>query len=482
MLKKFLTVKTLSTRFSKLTKATEKLQNIISQTRSFSDCSTELVKWKRLSNGHYVRSFDPFEKAFSSFCHHPARPEFRSLDIFASVGMQTNHMNASTMSETIRKAWARLRYLHPSLGAEVGHKQFRYIPLKDQLDIESWLERTFTIKDWDSRTEVEGRQDLDVAPAASWPMLYYFPREQRLVLRMSHMYGDAQAVVVLLQDLFTEIQRLNSGGETANEPWGAEIQNLASGAFDAAGITAVEDPSLPQPRAEGKAFEIPSFNNPNPPRGGKTQSLEFSASQTSELLHQAKKMNLGITAFVHAALLHAGKRISPRTDSTVHSTVLIFNFRERCTGSPLNSKSRAAALRIGFWPIQVLMSDDFHRTALRIKHEYKTLAHRKSGILATMVPYLERCASSLSEEYFQGILPSFIGNLSKAFPNTYGSFRIREFWAVAVPTDERSYLGIQSYGDKLSIRICYNRTYHTDEQIASYLLSIRQEILAGCDT
>ncbi|KAJ5777748.1 hypothetical protein N7520_000994 [Penicillium odoratum] len=484
--KNFLAVKAMTTRFSTFSNTTGKIPDTTSQSESFLKSSSKSVKWKKDCNGQYIRPFDPFEKTFSSFCHDPARPEFRSLDIVASVGMETLHKDASTFLETIKKAWTRLRYLHPTLATEVGQDEFRYKPLEDQADIDNWLEKTFIVKDWDPHTEVWGCQDLVIAPAANSPVLYYFPSKQKLVLRMNHMHGDGQAVVGLLQDLFNEIQRLNLGGETVSEPWGAEMKNLAIGAFDAAGVTALEKSwssnlasSLPEPRTEGEAFEIPSVNNTHPPGEGKTQSLGFSESQTSELLDQAKKMKLGITAFLHTALLHAGKRVSPSSDSTIHSTVLIFSFRERCTDSPPNANSRAAALRIGFWPIQVPMSDDFQRTALRVKHAYKALAHRKSAALITMVPYLQKCASALSQDYFKGILPSFIGNLSKAFPKTYGSFKIRDLWMVAVPTDERIYLGIQTFGGRLSIRACYNQTYHTDEQIASYLLSIRQEMYAG---
>ncbi|KAJ6118247.1 hypothetical protein N7471_013714 [Penicillium samsonianum] len=484
--KKVPTIKAIPTRFSTFANTTGKIPVTTSQSESSTEPCSKSVKWKEVNNGQYIRPFDSFEQMFSFFCHDPARPESRSLDIVASVGMETLNNDANTNLETIKKAWIRLRYLHPTLATEVGQKEFRYMPLKSQADIDNWLAKTFIVKEWDSHTEVQGCQDLGIAPAAQSPVLYYFPGKQKLILRMDHMHGDGQAVVNLLQDLFTEIQRLNSGGKTVNEPWGAEVHNLASGAFDAAGITALEDSwssnlisSLPQPQADGEAFEIPSIYNKHPPGAGKTQSLEFSENETSELLDQAKKMNLGITAFLHAALLHAGKRISPSSDSMVHSTVLTFSFRERCTDSPPNANSRAAALRIGFWPIQVPMSDEFQRTALRIKNGYEALAHRKSAALITMVPYLQKSASVLSQEYFKGILPSFIGNISKAFPKTYGSFKIRDFWMAAVPTDERIYLGIQTFGNRLSIRACYNQTYHTDEQIANYLLHVRKEMYAG---
>ncbi|KAJ5872664.1 uncharacterized protein N7529_005017 [Penicillium soppii] len=486
ILKNFPVVKAITTRFETFANTTGNILGTTSQSKSLSEPSSTSVKWKQVSNGQYIRPFDPFEKMFLFFCHDPARPETRSLDIVASVGMETLPKDANKFLETIKKAWIRLRYLHPTLATEVGQDEFRYMPLKDQADIDNWLEKTFIMKEWDSDSEIQGCQDLGIAPSAQSPVLYYFPGKQKLILRMNQMHGDGQAVVILLQDLFTEIQRLNLGGETVNEPWGAEVQSLASGGFDAAGITALENSwssnfvsTLPQLRAEGKAFEIPSVDNTHPPGAGKTQSLEFSENETSELRDQAKNQNLGLTAFLHAALLYAGKRISPSSESMIHSAVLIFSFRERCTDSPPNANSRAAALRIGFWPVQVLITDKFQRTALRIKNAYKALAHRKSAALVTMVPYLQKSASELSQEYFKGILPSFIGNVSKAFPKSYGSFKIRDFWMAGVPTDERIYFGFQTFGNKLSIRACYNQTYHTDEQIADYLLHIRQEMYAG---
>ncbi|OQE46106.1 hypothetical protein PENCOP_c001G01557 [Penicillium coprophilum] len=472
-------------RFSTLTNPAGKMPVTKSQNANSME-PPKSFKWKRISNGQYVRPFDPFEHMFSLFCHDPARPEHRSLDVMVHVGMETSNQDSNKMLEAIKKAWIGMRYLHPSLATEVYPKEFRYMPLKSQADIDAWVEKTFIVKEWDASTEVQGCQDLGIAPSAKSPLLYYFPDKQKLILRMNHMHGDGRACVDLLQDLFNEIQRLNLGGETVKEPWGAEVPKLASGAFDTAGITALEDDwssnltaSLPQPQANGEAFEIPSIDNTHLPGPGKTQSLDFSESETSELLDQTKKMNLGITAFVHAVLLHAGKRISPSSDSMVHSTVLIFSFREKCTGSPANANARAAALRIGFWPVQLSMSDDFQRTAFGIKQEYKALARQKSAAIATMVPYLQKSVSVLSKDYFKGILPSFIGNLSNYFPKTYGSFKIRDLWMCAVPTDERIYLGIQTFGNKLSIRACYNETYHTDEQIADYLLHIKKEMYAG---
>ncbi|PYH98624.1 hypothetical protein BO71DRAFT_395002 [Aspergillus ellipticus CBS 707.79] len=171
--------------------------------------------------------------------------------------------------------------------------------------------------------------------------------------------------------------RLGSGGEAPEELLGTEVQNRASGAFDSAGITVNSNlmSSLPAPRREGEAFEIPSTNNALDPGVGKTQSIEGSEGQTKDLIAIAKGLQLEITPFVHAALLHAGKKISPQTPNMNHSTVLIFSFRDRCVGQPPSTAGRAAALRIGFWPVQVNMSDDFQRTACRLKYEYNAL-HR----------------------------------------------------------------------------------------------------------
>ncbi|OKL60045.1 hypothetical protein UA08_04967 [Talaromyces atroroseus] len=337
-------------------------------------------KWE-VENGQYTRPFDPFEETFSSLCHDRARPEFRSLDAVASIGIETLPNDANAFLETLKKAWARIRYLHPFLASEVGPKAFRYTPLQGQSDIDEWLQKTLIIKDWDSESEVQGCQDLAVAPATQAPRLYYFPGKRRLIIRMNHMHIDGHGLVSMLQDLFAEMHRLHYDGETVNEPWGEEVQNLASSAFDAAGIAALKDPcslKLPQPRADGEAFEFPSINTTFPPASGKTQSLDFTESQTSEFLCHAKGSGLGITAFVHAALIHAGKAVCPSSRSTVHSNFIIFNFREKCTASPVNAHLKATALRIGFWPIQVHIDDEFRRTAFRVKHEYESLASRFS--------------------------------------------------------------------------------------------------------
>ncbi|OOF90256.1 hypothetical protein ASPCADRAFT_519347 [Aspergillus carbonarius ITEM 5010] len=385
--------------------------------------------------------------------------------------------------EMAKNAWIRLRYLHPALAAEASQTEFRYLALENKLQLKEWLDETFVVKDWDPSMETRGCEDFSITPMRDKPMLYYFPSEKRFVLRTNHMHADGKAAVALFQDFFAEMARLGSGGEVINEPLGAEVQNLASSAFDLVGITPLgQDRSnllscLPEPQADDEAFEIPSTNFTLDPGAGKTQSADFSREQTQEFLNRAKNMHLGITSFVHAAILHAAKIISPETDNRTHSTVLIFNFRERCFGQPPNATSRGAALRIGFWPVQVQISDEFLSTAFRIKREYNSLAEHKSAVLAAMVPYLQKSVSVLSKTYFKGILPSFIGNMSNSFPETYGFFKVEKFWMVAVPTDERIYLGIQTFQDRLSVRACYNQSYHSDEQVAEYLKQIKKEII-----
>ncbi|KAL2847782.1 hypothetical protein BJY01DRAFT_246683 [Aspergillus pseudoustus] len=176
------------------------------------------------------------------------------------------------------------------------------------------------------------------------------PNEQKLVLRRNHMLGDGNGAVLLLQNLFAEMQRLSLGEEILNDgPWGAEVQSLASGAFDAARVPHSEDssptPRLLQPQADSEIFQIPSVNTAHTPGANKTQSLDFSEDQTSEILGHAKTLNVGLTAFLHAALIHAGKKLAPRPGGAIRSTVLILNYRNRCTtNSPPTANSRAAAL------------------------------------------------------------------------------------------------------------------------------------------
>jgi hypothetical protein len=433
-------------------------------------------------NGQYTRPFDAFEKFFSSLCHDPARPEFRSLDAAGVVDLKILLEDENIFLETLKKAWMRIRYLHPFLACEVSGQTFRYTPLKGQSDLDDWLKKTFIIKDWDDGSELQKHQDLTIEPGTKVPSLYYFRGKQRLFFRINHMLLDAYGAVAMIQDLFSEIHRLQSGGQIVNEPWGEEVRRLASGELDAAGIAVPKDPwfsNMPQLRTDGQAFEIPSINNALPPGSCKTQYLKFSENQTSELLSRSKELGIGINPFIHTALIHAGKSVSPSSCGTVHSDFIIAKIREKCTTSPQNAHVRATALRIIFWPIQVHVSDSFQRTARGVKNEYQSLAGQKHAAIAKSIPYSQKAISVLEKSIFRGILPSFFGNLSDIFPKTYGYFKVQDLWMVAAPTDERIYLGVHTFGSKLSIRACYNQTYHTDEQIANYLMQIKQEIYTG---
>ncbi|KAJ5365292.1 hypothetical protein N7517_008178 [Penicillium concentricum] len=126
ILKTFPVVKAITTRFETLTGTTGKIPDTTSQSKSFSGSSSKLVEWKEISNG---------------------QPEFQSLDIVASVDMETVSMDANKFLETMKKAWIRLRYLHSTLATEVGQNKFRYMPLKDQADVDNLLEKTFIVKE-----------------------------------------------------------------------------------------------------------------------------------------------------------------------------------------------------------------------------------------------------------------------------------------------------------------------------------------------
>ncbi|PWY72283.1 hypothetical protein BO70DRAFT_389357 [Aspergillus heteromorphus CBS 117.55] len=386
-----------------------------------------------------------------------------------------------------KKAWMRLRYLHPALAADVTPRGFQYVALADESDIDKWIETTFVVKDWDPSMESPGCLDFSIAPIVQKPMFYCFPHTKRFIFRTTHMQADGQAATVMLHDLLSEMKRLDAGGEVIRAPLGEEVQNLPYSAFDSAGITEEQQAksaqlisSLPEPRVNEEAFEVPSENNALNPGAGKAQTLEFSEEQTLGLMGIAKRLRLGITPLIHAALLHAGKKLSPNSNGTIHSTGLVFSFRELCSGEPLNAASRAAAPRVCFWPVQVEMSDDFQRTARNLKHEYKAMAQRKKAdMLGAMPQYLTKSASVLHETYFKGVAASFIGDLSDVFPETYGPFKIRDILMVATPADERIYTGIQTLGKKLFIRACYNQTYHSDSQIAEFLGLVRDCLYAS---
>ncbi|EAW08587.1 uncharacterized protein ACLA_033230 [Aspergillus clavatus NRRL 1] len=379
-----------------------------------------------------------------------------------------------------KRAWIQMRYMHPALTVTADLRGFTYCPPHNQLEVDEWANKTFIVQESDSSMGDEDFQSFAGAPATEQATLYHFPKENRFILRSNHMLTDGHGVAMFFRDFLNEMARLESESEIIREPLDKEAQCLPCGifecisAFSPHGTSTFSRPRL-QPHEE--AVIIPSKNSESDPGPGRAQFLKFSQQQTKEILAITKDSGLKLTAFLHAAIIHAGTKMTPCSPGTKHSTNIIFNLQKVCHGGPPNAESRASMLRIGFWPVQVQIEDNVYQTAARLKPEYSLIANQKEAVVAAMVPRLHQLTSVVGiRASYQGILPSFIGDISSMLLGIYGSFKTREIWMVALPLDERVYLGIQTFDGRLSIRAAYNETYHDDSQVAEFLEKIKQEI------
>lgn len=329
-------------------------------------------------------------------------------------------------------------------------------------------------------------QDLAVAVPSQNVMLYYLPHKKQFIMRANHMLTDGHGLTMIFQTFFAEMDRLAAGKHAPHpEKLGAEVQLLSPGTFHAAGVDRLGEEclqsfqaSLTNPQPTMEACEIPATYDAieSDPRG-RSQALDYSTEETKRLINTSKLLGVGLTPLIHASLVHAAHLLGGKTDSAIHSTVLIFNARDECRRwSPNTTSAQAAALRIGFWPVQITIAEDIFQTAANFKGQYDLLARNKLPILASMVPHLEKSLPILAKNYFRSIIPSFIGNLSRKFPQRYRFFKVQKFWLVALPTDTRTYVGIQTFGNRLSIRLAYDERYHSDEQMAEYLRLIKHQL------
>ncbi|OJJ45079.1 hypothetical protein ASPZODRAFT_134506 [Penicilliopsis zonata CBS 506.65] len=444
-----------------------------------SDAVDTPVTWERHQN-LYARPFDPFEQFFSDYCAHPDRPGFRSLDVVAtvSVSFATKPPPPAELIKIIKNAWMRMRYLHPSLAAESTRAGFQYAPFTSRLSVEEWVEDTFVL----SSPEYGQELGVPASRSSSRVKLYYLPSQDgfRLTLCADHMVLDGQGTGFLFHDLFTEMARLEAGGQVIHEPLGADLQRLPCGSFDTLGISARQQEllpplSLPPLRPDAKAFEtLPVTKNAalaaDQPGIGRTQAWTLSEEETSALFRAIKAQGLRFTPFVHAAILHAERKMNGRQlpANTTYGTSLIFDIRNQCRDS------HTAALRIGFWPIQLKLGDSIRQTAHQLNYEYTRLAQNKAAAILKMVPYL-RQAASVYAAYTESI-HSFIGDYSLKVREQYGSFRVQDISAVAQPTDQRVYVGIQTFRDRLTFNVAYNDAFHDAAQVEEFLNLLRETI------
>lgn len=119
---------------------------------------------------------------------------------------------SADLESLFRRAWAHLRFQHPSLAAEVGPDEKSLIyTIPDAATLEVWVSNTFSVSDADSSSDV-----ISTFQPSPYVKLVYIPKSGELLGHITHWRTDGLGVILLLDALLT----IASQPSPLADPWG----------------------------------------------------------------------------------------------------------------------------------------------------------------------------------------------------------------------------------------------------------------------
>ncbi|KAI0202190.1 hypothetical protein F4808DRAFT_422267 [Astrocystis sublimbata] len=162
----------------------------------------------------------------------PLNREHWAINSTATI-IPTGSMAASVdLASHFRRAWAHLRFQHPSLAAESApdNKNLIYtVPSENENPLDVWVARTFSVATGSSADVIATLQPTPYA------QLVYIPRSSELLFHTSHWRSDGIGVILLLDALLSIASTLPLA-DPASLPWSSEIERLAPSIEDAAAV------------------------------------------------------------------------------------------------------------------------------------------------------------------------------------------------------------------------------------------------------
>jgi len=430
-------------------------------------------EWKEVSAGHYSRPMDEIEDAYATIAS-GGRPLDR--EHWAITATLKLHFGSPDFVMAVKNAWIALRLTQPALAStnEGTNKVYQILSESEKL---AWLNETFKVMD----SEINAIQLFAQLRPVARATLYILPKTKELVIRTSHDRIDGIGIVMLLDNLvyhiaFPTTLQLDEEAKKLSPPF-----KIAASIPDATPAQLMKLGST----MESWLSNLPSIGlaaqtTEQLPSATKIAQIAFSPSQTSQVISQVKAKGFTVTHAVHAAIILATKLHAqiPNADTRKYATFSVFNLRDQCM-LPFNSSTHAFSIYHSGWPI-IIIPGTFDNTASQLKEFYE--ARREDPdflpMVAPLFSMLKGVASTSkpSTPSSEPILSS-LGVLEKRLKRQQGSVKVEEFGLALDTLTPQVYVVLWTWKDCLTIRACYNESYHVAESAERFLSLVKQELL-----
>ncbi|KAI1169095.1 hypothetical protein F5B18DRAFT_593990 [Nemania serpens] len=306
----------------------------------------------------------------------PLNREHWAINSTATI-VPTGSMTSADLISHFRRAWAYLRFRHPSLAAESApdNENFIYTVPADGSALDAWVSQTFSVA-------VDAPCSADIIATfkpTSYAMLVYIPRSGELLGHSSHWRSDGIGVMLLL-DALLSIASQPWLADPASLPWGSEVERLAPSIEDAAAVPKDSTPALNKRGAAAVgtfshtagAVGIPLVGVGDMlPGGTRSAASVFDLATTEKIVAACKEKGVSVTAAVHASVAGANYALADEGARDKHYTSTIRFALRPYLREPYSTPAYAAGLYTTGWMKRVESRSSWTERLGQYQDEYR---------------------------------------------------------------------------------------------------------------
>lgn len=446
------------------------------------------MSWTRTAPGVFSRPLgenETFIKLVSD-PGHPIQREHWAINSTATIRPVGALASQGNLAAVLRRAWAHLRFQHPSLAAQVAadNTHLTYTVPSSAEALQEWTEQTFAVVDAASASEV-----IPTLKPGPYATLYYVPQSGELLGHTAHWRTDGIGALMLL-DALLELLVQPDLADPWSLPWGSEAGRLAPAVEDAADM-----PATPSPAQAAAADEaVGSFalvvgaagiafrgDAGTLPAGTRSAHVALSAEATAGVVQAAKARGISVTSAVHASV--AAANLAHRQHGQHYTSTIRFSLRPFLP-APYSTPAYAAGLYTTGWMAKVDPDAGWDAHARFFQEQYRRgispeylAGHREyARRLCDLIRNLPAGGEPASD-----VDISSIGIAEKLIKPVYGSPEYGvEVRAVSVGVEmltRQAVCFVWTFREQLNLHVVYNEAFHALEQMELFVGTVKEVFL-----
>ncbi|OTA98519.1 hypothetical protein M426DRAFT_76945 [Hypoxylon sp. CI-4A] len=409
----------------------------------------------------------------------PLNREHWAINSTATI-VPTGSLASADLAAHFRRAWAHLRFQHPSLAAEAApgdDKRFIYTVPADGTALDGWLSKTFSVA---TSTSSSADVILDFHPTP-YAKLVYIPRSGELLGHTAHWRSDGIGAVLLLDALLAIASSSLELTDPAALAWGTEITRLAPAVEYAAAMPEKPTPELKEragsfvgtfSQAVG-AIGIPYLGDTGTlPAGTRSTAPVLSQEVTEQIVAACKARDVTVTAAAHASVAGANYALADAAAKDKHYTSTVrFSLRQHLL-EPYSTPAFAAGLYTTGW----------------MKHEYRKgitpeflESHREYA--AQLTALIRNMPQGGGEQPPSDVDISSLGIAEKLIRRSYGTsetgFEVKAISIGVEILNQQAVTFVWTFRGQLHLSAVYNESFHSADQMSLFVHTVKTQLLEG---